>query len=519
MPASPVAGKITVWIKTSTANDFEDFTQHIQRSSLRIDNIMTRQIDRANFTFRREKKDGTSFTPTVGREIEIYDGITKVFAGNLVKVTVGSPNYKIVDFKVECNDFGRQLDRFLIVDSFVNQSIEDIINAIVVDKGLDSAGFTTNNVNATKIVESINFNYEPFNSVLTQLADLINYDWFVDEDKDIHFFAKDTTDAPFGLTDINGNFLFESFILRRDNKQVKNVIFVRGGEYLGTNFTSEFISDGIQNVWTLPNRYDEIKMNVTGEIWSGGIDEKDNINEFDYLWSNDEKFIQFRAGRIPSDTSSIRISGRPKLPVRIKLRDTESIADMVSSEGGTGEYEFLIVDKTINDKQGARDRARAELNSFKATLSEGEFITRTSGLKAGQKININSAAFGINDDFIINKVTATERTENSFKYKVSFITTRTLGIIDFLRNLALKDTKEIIINENEILDLMEAFDESMVMSETVTSSVEHNLQEESMSMADTFTAQSLNFETKFVYHDIVPAGFDRPGNYGGAQYN
>ncbi len=518
--AAPIAEKITVWIKTNTSgNNFEDFTQHIQRTSLRVENIMTRQIDTATFTFRREKKDGSSFTPTAGREIEIYDGTTKIFAGNLVKVTAGSQSYKIVDFKVECNDFGRQLDRFLIVDSFKNLSIGAIIEFIVADKGLDTAGFTTNNVDATKVIESINFNYEPFSSVLTQLADLINYDWFVDFDKDIHFFAKDATDAPFGLTDTNGNFLFESFVLRKDNKQVKNVIFIRGGEYLGTNFTSEFISDGIQNIWTLPNRYDELKMNVTGEIWDGGIDEKDDINKFDYLWSNDEKFIQFRSDRIPNDTSSIRISGRPKLPVRIKLRDADSIADMVSSEGGTGEYEFLIVDKTINDKQGARDRARAELDSFKATLSEGEFITRTSGLKAGQKININSAAFGVNNDFIINKVAATLRTENSFKYKVSFITTRTLGIIDFLRSLALKDTKEIVINENEILDLMESFDESMAMSETVTSSIEHNLQEESMSIADTFTAQSLNFETKFVYHDIVPAGFDRPGNYSGAQYN
>ena len=519
MAASPVVGKITLWIKTSTAGDFEDFTQHIQRDSLRIENIMTRQIDNANFIFRREKKDGTSFTPTAGREIEIYDGTTKVFAGNIVKVTAGSPNYKIVDFKVECNDFGRQLDRFLIVDSFKNQTIGAIINFIVTDKGLDTAGFTTNNVNATKVVESINFNYEPFSSVLTQLADLINYDWFVDFDKDIHFFAKDATNSPFDLTDTNGNFLFESFVLRKDNKQVKNVIFVRGGEYLGTNFTSEFESDGIRNVWNLPYRYDELKVNVTGEIYDGGVNEKDDINAFDYLWSKDEKFFQFRTSRIPSDTSSIKVSGRPQLPVRVKLRDSDSIADMVSSEGSTGEYEFLIIDDTIDSRQGARDRARAELDSFKATLSEGEFITRTSGLKAGQKININSAAFGVNDDFIINKVIATVRTQNSFKYKVSFITTRTLGIIDFLRSLALRNTKEIVINENEILDLMEAYDESMVMSETVTSELEHNLQEESMSMAETFTAQSLNFETKFVYHDIVPTGFDRPGNYGGAQYN
>ncbi|PIU58165.1 MAG: hypothetical protein COS89_01810, partial [Deltaproteobacteria bacterium CG07_land_8_20_14_0_80_38_7] len=155
------------------------------------------------------------------------------------------------------------LDRYLVNDSFEDQTIEDIINYILVDKGLDSV-FTTVNVDATKVVNYIAFKYETFSSVLTQLAELVNYDWYVDYDKDIHFFSKETNTAPFDIEDSTGSYLADSLIIRKDNSQVRNVVFVRGGEYLASTFTTEYISDGDQNVFGLPYKYDTLKANVTG---------------------------------------------------------------------------------------------------------------------------------------------------------------------------------------------------------------------------------------------------------------
>ena len=58
--------------------------KHIIRKSFKIDNIMTRQIDRCKFTFKQLLKDGTSVTPTVGQEVVVYDtDSTKIFGGNI----------------------------------------------------------------------------------------------------------------------------------------------------------------------------------------------------------------------------------------------------------------------------------------------------------------------------------------------------------------------------------------------------------------------------------------------------
>ena len=283
-------------------------TKSVKRSSLVTENILTRQVDRARFTV---KKYGTihEFTPTVGKVVEIYNDGTQLFGGVIIKVVQRSEQFKILLFDVECEDFTRLLDRRLVVNTYKNQTIQQIIEDINTNFLTD---FTTNNVEGgTKIVAYIAFNYIPVSQALQRLADLINIDWFVDVDKDIHFFAKASILSPFNLLDTDGSYIFESLRIRRDNSQVKNVVFVRGGEFLGDTFTTEFISDGLQNVYTLPYRYDELQMNVTGEIWSQGIDKIDPLSVNDYVWNQDEKFIRFRGDRIPSNTSSIRIFGQP----------------------------------------------------------------------------------------------------------------------------------------------------------------------------------------------------------------
>ena len=492
---------------TVTINE-TDVSKSIKRNSFTIENIITRQVDRCQFTLRKYGSTHT-FEPIVGQEIIVLNNGIKIFGGIIVKFDLVSDDNAELLYKITCNDFTRKLDRFLINNSFVNQTITEIINFIVVDKGLDGQGFTTNNVVGDTIIEFISFKYEQFSSVLAQLADRINFDWYVDYDKDIHFFAKNQSAASFDIEDTTGSYLTGSLIVRKDNSQVKNVIIVRGGDYLANTFTSEVISDGIENVHNLPYRYDELQVNVTGSIWDGGIDTIDVADQFDYMWNEDEKFIRFRGDRIPNDTSSIRISGPPFFPVIVKQKDEESIATLSAAEGGNGEYEYLIVDKTINSRAGARERGSAELASYKDTLVEAEFSTYNSGLIAGQEIRINSTLYGIDDKYIINKVIYKMYTEDTFQYQVSLVSTKTLGIIDFLRDLLLRENKQIVINDNEVLDEIVSKNEALEVSDTVTASIEHNLQSEAIDMTETFTAQSLDFPTKFVAGPFTPTGDKR----------
>src|SRR5512142_899078 len=53
-------------------------------------------------------------------------------------------------------------------------------------------GFTTNHVQvANFVVPSIKFNYQPPTKCLESLAQLIGWDWYIDPNKDVHFFLGD----------------------------------------------------------------------------------------------------------------------------------------------------------------------------------------------------------------------------------------------------------------------------------------------------------------------------------------
>ena len=477
------------------------YSNSIIPRSLLVENIITRQVDRCKFSLRKYG-DNHTFTPTVGKEVTVYNDGTVIFGGIIVKATQRAESYKLIVFDVECEDFTRLLDRKLVVNSYTDTSISDIIDDI---NNTYLTGFTTNNVvGASKVVAYIAFNYTPVSEAFRQLADLINFDWYVDFDKDIHFFAKNQTDASIDIEDDTGTYIFESLRIRRDNSQVKNVIYVRGGEYLANTMTSDFISDATQNIYTLPYRFEDITVTVTGQVYDGGTDEINDIDNYDYLWNNDEKFIHFRGNKIPSSTTPFTIKGKPFLPVRVKVKDETSIASMVSSEGGDGEYEYLVIDNAINSREGARERASGELEAYKNTLSEGSFRTYTDGLVAGQRIRINSIAHGIDEYFIINKVTARMWTHEALQYDISLVTTRTFGIIEFLQKILNAEQNKIIINPNEILDVVDAKNETVTIEESNVVSLEHNPQSESFSIGETVTAQSLNYDPDFVLGDFLP---------------
>jgi len=482
-------------------------TRSIERSSLSVENILTRQVDRCKFTLRKYGTKHT-FNPVNGNVVKVYNDGKQLFGGVIIKLVQRVEDYKILLFDIECEDYTRFLDRKLVADSFENKTITQILESINADY-LD--GFTLNNAQGVNTnVSYIAFNYCSVSDAFTQLADLIGYDWYVDYDRDIHFFSKSAKTAPIDINDDDGSYLKGSLRIRRDNSQLRNKIYVRGGDYLADTLTSETISDGIQNVYPLPYRYEDLQVSVTGEVWDGGVDGVDAITPFDYLWNKDEKFIRFRGDRVPNDTSSIRMSGQPYLPVRVVMQDLGSITDTISAEGGNGIYEFLVVDNTINSKKGARERATEELNAYKTTLSEGQFATYKDGLQAGQRIRVNSDSHDLDEYFIINKVVARMYTDEALKYEVSLVTTKTLGIIEFLQGLLLKETKQIIINENEIIDLVYAKSESLTITEVVETSKVHNPVSEAISVGEVVTEQDLNYLIEFVLGpNTIPVGTKR----------
>lgn len=486
----------------------EDITDRIPYESFRIDNILTQQVDRCTFKIRNLKSD--IYRPHVGEEVIVLDddGVTKIFGGVITRRTDSSPAFGLVEYNVDCSDYTRLLDQKLVADTYEDMTVGEIIDDLITNYA--PTGFTTTQVDCDITVSYVQFKYEPVSACLKQLADRVGYDWYVDYDMDLYFQSPSANDAPFEITDTNGNADQASLVIRRDNSQLRTSIIVRGGEYLGTQFTASAKADGKDVTFKLPYKYSDFKIRKNGVTQTLGIDYIDDPLSFDALYNFQEKVVRWRSDNKPAADSTLSFSGKPHLPVIIKFKDPVAVAAIFSAEGfGDGEYEYVIIDKSINNQVSARERAAAEINTYGETLSEGEFETETAGLTAGMRIHITSVARNIDEYFIVNKVTVWMPRPDAMKYRVSLVTTKTMDYISILKKLILRDNKTIDLNADEQLDVIESMVETLTLSDMLSTFTSHNPQAETITMTETFTAQSENWPVVWALGPQAPSGFKR----------
>jgi len=461
-----------------------DRTKQVSANTIQIQNILTRKRDTCDFEMVNRESD--PFVPIVGMEVIVYLSSTKVFGGVITELEQ-SAEVSIV-WKVTCTDYTRLLDRRLVPDTFSNKTVNEIIASLKAD--YFPAGFTINNVDCSTVIKYIGFNYLPLSKCIEQLAELTDYDYYVDPDKDLHFFKAENNLAGIDIQDDNGTYIYDSLTIRKDNSQVRNSIIVRGGEYLGSTFTSIIQANGADAIYPLGYKYADFRATLTGRVLNVGIDYINDANLYDATYNFQEKIIRFRESRKPTIGSDLRVSGQPYLPVIVKAKSPVDIGTMSAQEGGDGVYEYLIVDKSIDSKEGARQRAYAEMKTYATTLTEGEFTTLDTTLRAGQKILVNSTTRGVNESYIINKVSLSQFTYDTFVFKVSLVTTKTFDFIDLLSKLLLRQNETIEVNPDEVIDLVEIVDETATITEV-------------------FTPQALDYAVEFVAGPQLPSGTKR----------
>jgi len=205
----------------------------------------------------------------------------------------------------------------------------------------------------------------------------------------------------------------------------------------------------------------------------------DNLQDFtdgyDVLWDFNQKYIRFNTA--PTSGANIQISGLPLLPIIVRARDEDSVAQV-------GEYHYRIIDKSIKSKQAARDRAKAELRAYGSTLKSGKFQTIKSGLRSGQTINVQSTIRGLDQDYLINRVDLRLQGPNNPMYTVTLASSRVFGIVDLLQRQITSENEKIVISQDEVLEKLETIDETVTMSEQVGLDTETQITETQTTIED-----------------------------------
>ena len=454
-----------------------DRTSLIEWQSFRWQQALTSQVDTLSFSLK--KHAGQTYKPALNDRVELLDGATLLFSGNIVDLDEGIEAGRLETIDVMVKDNTHEMDKTLVVRVYEDMDADDII----ADIGADflPAGYnTTTFVNAPVLINYVSFNYEQPSKCFQQLAELIGYDWYVDENKFVHFFAKDANTAPFDLTDTGAKYFFNTLKIHKSITNLRNSIFVRGGEFKGDVFTETEVADGEAKVFKQGFRYSAnppataISVKKASVSQSVGVDNIDNPLSFDVLYNFQEKAVKFRDSNKPTSGQEVEVQGLPHIPVVILVREATSITQWAQS------------------------------------LDEGEFETKENGLRVGQQINVQSTIRNIVEDFIITRIESTLHTPTEMRHRVTLVSAMVFGMVEFLQKLLIQKDKEIIIARDEVLDKIESALEIIVLTEAFAVATVHNAQTEAISLSEMTTPQALDYPTVFVYAPFpVPTGFKR----------
>lgn len=434
-----------------------DKATEIDYTSVQIQRALTNQVD--TLKFRIKRADSSGYKPALLNDIEIIDGSQTIFGGQIVSVheTVEG---KLEYYECEAKDYSFDMDRYLVVQVYENMTVTQIITDI--KNNFLPAGYDITNVACPVTLKYISFNYEYPSKCLQQLAQITNYDWWVDEDKKIYFKLKGATSAPFNLTDTNQKYIYGSLKISQDIRNLRNSIIVRGGEYLGASSSEDIEADGDQLIFLQGYRYNSVTVAVNAVSKTVGIDNIDDPASFDCLYNFQEKAVKFKTATKPTAGQIVTVGGFPYIPVVTKLTNSASITEF-------GEFQYKIVDKSINSKEAARDRARAEITQWANEINEGSFDTHESGLETGQSIIINSTIRGIvNQGFLISRITSKLDAPDRFIHKVTLVTSQTYGMVEFLQNMLMEKDKQIVISADEVLDSVLGMADEISLTDSVT---------------------------------------------------
>jgi len=402
--------------------------------------------------------------PVCEQEVLVTRNGTKLFAGYITEIAYTKLGGSTVKLIIDCIDYTRTLSRKMVVEGYEGETDKAIIEDIV-SKYCQGTGITITNVVEGITINQISFNYMSPAQCFSQICALTGRSWYLDYDKDIHYFTLTTSATPFNID--SGNDEYYELTINKNNSNIKNRVYVRGGTYESEEVNFTQVADGEQVVFLIPDELVEYSwtLKVDTVEKSLGIKNVDKTANWDYLVNISEKYFECALAGTPAVDTVMSLDYKYYIPILVAVEDTTSIEDV-------GVYEYAIFDKNITTKQQGRDRAQAELTDYANTLVDGTFYTKTNGFMAGQYININLTEMAVNDNYLVQRVTARSLGGGEFEYVVTIASAKKIGIVNFLISLLEQDKNALNIDDYETVDeLLEVDDDGVEIDDDPSNNI------------------------------------------------
>jgi hypothetical protein len=455
-----------------------DISNSVDWKSIDLVEVLTKEVSTLKFDVRigSGQTYPSKTVPAIGDTIKLYDSSGIVFGGTVTEVEVTIEGL-LFTYQITCTDYSYLFDGTLVKKNYAMMDPHDIVVDIVTNFAAGK-GFTTNHVQKGNfLVPSIKFNYQQPTKCLQSLAKLIGWDWYIDPNKDIHFFLGDVENAvgeggiaPITVDATSAKIEWNSLDVDLNLQNMQNSVYVIGGNYTKTftslNTVDVFPTDGTRQFFSLTYPYDINTLTVTldGVAKTVGIANQTDPATVQVLYNDAQRWIQFTAGA-PANGHTVKVFGNAKVPIVAHAGDSSSIATY-------GEYQTVIVDIKITSVPEAQQRAKAAVLQFGHPVYDVKFKTLVAGCAIGQAITVNLPSFGLNNkQLVIKRVEATGYVpgpNGMLEYQVECIGSDTVTFTDLMTTLLQEEANQTPVDDSTVNQNLEVVAEPVTISESVS---------------------------------------------------
>lgn len=343
------------------------------------------------------------YLPVLGQAFRLEQDGGRLFNGSIfdldTKFIADGINGWLVH-ELACVDRNSVCDRRVIGEIYTNKSLGFIVRDIVA-RTIGQEGITADGVEEGPVLDRVIFPNIPVADAYNLLSARTGFYWYVDYYDTLHFFARNTSLAPFPIVnDANAVLKWRKFRNRESLAQYRNSQLVDGGQAVSLAEREVLASDGQTRTYTcggdlaerpsldlngvpIPPEQLGLRGQEEGKVW---------------YWELGKPSITRDAALAPLPaTDLLGVTRRIYFDLDVKLTDFAKVAERALVEGGTGLYEHVHSETSLDGEEVITAKGEALLNRY-GLSREKEFELDQAGLDVGQQVSVTVPEIGAIDE-------------------------------------------------------------------------------------------------------------------------
>jgi hypothetical protein len=313
---------------------------------------------------------GDNTIPQALQPVQIFDGETAIFFGYIesAESPVFSTALEPKRWRLNIYSGEKVFDFRLVNDAWQEKYTHEIVADIFTDY-IETEGITLGEISVLDyFYETYTSSYQKVSQVLEELAQLVDAQYFISEDKKFYFLKRDAisiVDAPEHITALQKS---------QTAIDVRTVQTVLGASEETSNQTENFVWVTDQKTATLGYQVSSVSgITINGtpvEYGVRGIDEADTDVSFLYEFGSQIITVNDNATTKPANTDNVVIVYKGYYDI-IVVTENEQLKEQIATLNGTsGRIEYVETDETIDNYLDAQAKADALLAQYGEMESE-----------------------------------------------------------------------------------------------------------------------------------------------------